>query len=334
MSPAVAPAGSGGGCWVGVDVGGSKVLAGVLAVPPGPAGSGAADDGVTRRVERTTPARAVTAAVVEDLLVEAVLEVAGDTPLAGVGVAAAGFVDAAGERVVFAPHLPWRGEDVRARLAARWGVPVVLENDATAAAYGESVLGAAVGQDPALLVTLGTGIGAGLLVDGRLVRGRNGMAGEFGHMQVVPDGHACPCGGRGCWEQYASGRALERFARAAAVSTRSPLWEGSGGDPERITGVVLAAAAAEGDPVALRAFASVGEWLGVGLAGIVGGLDPAVVLIGGGVSRAGDLLLEPARAALARTLVGAAHREVPPVLPTALGADAGLVGAALLARAR
>ncbi len=328
MSPAPGAA----SCWVGVDVGGSKVAAGVLADDAPPGGDG---PWVTRRREWSTPGPTVAAQALEDLLVAAVLEVADGRALAGVGVAAAGFVDASRERVLFAPHLPWRGEDVRRRLADRWRVPVVLENDATAAAYAEGLVGAARGQDPALLVTVGTGIGAGLLVAGELVRGRHGMAGEFGHLRVMPDGHPCPCGGRGCWEQYASGRALERFARDAVVSAPStaPTLLGlCDGRPERITGRMVDAAAAEGDQAAKQAFASVGEWLGVGLAGLVAGLDPAVVVLGGGVSRAGERLFAPTRAAMGRSLVGAPHRDAPPVVPATLGRDAGLVGAALLAR--
>ena len=314
--------------WVGVDVGGSKVLAGVVDATGGPDGPP-----LGRTAERGTPGRRVPARLVEDAVVGAVLEAAGGAPLAGVGLAAAGFVDAAGEHVVFAPHLPWRGEPVRRLLADRLGAPVVLENDATAAAYGEATLGAARGADPALLVALGTGIGGGFVVGGRVVRGHGGMAGEFGHARLVPDGHPCECGGRGCWEQYASGRALERFARDALGTAPSVLLERCGGDPAAVTGPMVSAAAAEGDLVARQAFASVGEWLGIGLANLVAAFDPEVVVVGGGVARAGDRLLDPARLALRRTLVGGDTREPPPVVPAALGAAAGLVGAGLLARA-
>lgn len=174
--------------WVGVDVGGTKVLAGVVD-----------DTGqVLRTARRATPGRRVDIARVEDSLESAVLESAAGAPIAGVGVAAAGFVDAAGERVMFAPHLPWQGQDVRRRLSDRWGVPVVLDNDANCAALAEWTYGAARGASSAIMVTMGTGIGGAILLAGQLVRGANGMAGEFGHMQVVPDGHACECGGHGC----------------------------------------------------------------------------------------------------------------------------------------
>jgi glucokinase len=143
------------------------------------------------------------------------------------------------------------------------------------------------------------------------------MAGEFGHMQVVPDGRPCECGRTGCWEQYCSGKALARFAADAG---------------RRLAGPALTAAAEAGDIVARGAFAEVGRWLGVGVANVVAGLDPELVIIGGGVSAAGDLLLDPARAALAASLVAAEHRTVPPLVPAALGPDAGMIGAADLAR--
>jgi len=309
--------------WVGVDVGGTKVLAGVV------------DDRgrVTRTARRTTPGRRVDARIVEDALTEAVLEAAGGRPLAGVGVAAAGFVDAAGERVRFAPHLPWRDEPVRARLSARWRAAVLLENDATAAAYAEATYGAGRGSDDLLMVTLGTGIGGGIVLGGRLHRGAGGMAGEFGHMRVVPDGLECQCGNRGCWEQYCSGSALVRYARAAIGVRPTVLDEMCGGNASLLTGPMVTDAAEAGDLVAREAFIEVGTWLGHGLADLVAAFDPGCVVVGGGVSAAGDRLLEPARRVLDRALVGAGHRTVPPVLAAALGPEAGLIGAAALVRA-
>ncbi|MGV3562260.1 MAG: ROK family protein, partial [Nocardioides sp.] len=273
-------------------------------------------------------------ALLEDALTEAVREVAAGRRLAGVGLGAAGFVDAAGERVMFAPHLPWRGQQVRARLAERWQVPVLLDNDANCAARAEAAYGAAVGARDALVVTLGTGIGGAVVLDGELHRGRNGMAGEFGHMQVVPDGRTCECGGRGCWEQYSSGNALVRHARAALAEpgAAGPLLDLAEGDPALVDGPMVTEPARAGDQVALAAFASVGGWLGTGLANLVAALDPEVVVVGGGVSAADELLLEPARHALAASLVGAEDRVVPPVLRAAHGPEAGAVGAASMVR--
>ena len=308
--------------WIGVDVGGTKVLAGVV------------DDAgrVLRTARRGTPGRRVDVAHVEDALDSAVVEAAGDAPIAGVGVAAAGFVDVAGERVMFAPHLPWQGHDVRSRLAERWHAAVVLDNDANCAALAEWSYGAARGTGSAIVITMGTGIGGGIIMAGQLVRGANGMAGEFGHMQVVPGGHPCECGGHGCWEQYSSGNALVRFARQRMEELPSVLHEATEGHPERVTGPMVSDAAAAGDLVARQAFAVVGDWLGVGVANLVAAFDPEIVVVGGGVSAAGERLLEPARTAMTRSLVGAPHRAVPPLVPALLGLEAGLVGAAALVR--
>ena len=270
--------------------------------------------------------------MVEDAVVDAALEAAGGLPIAGLGLAAAGFVDAFGERVMFAPHLPWRGESVRALLTERLGVPVALDNDANCAALAEWTYGAARGAAAVVVLTLGTGIGGAIVLGGSLVRGTNGMAGEFGHMKVVPDGHPCPCGGRGCWEQYCSGNALVRFARERIGREPTTLEALCAGEPAALTGPMVTAAAADGDLVARQALASVGDWLGIGTANLVAALDPDLVVVGGGVSAAGDRLLEPARAALVRSLVGAGQRVVPPIVPARLGPEAGLVGAAALAR--
>ena len=308
--------------FVGLDVGGSKVLAAVVSP----------DGEVVRSVLARTPGRLVDAAVVEDVMTDAVQSVADGETIKAIGVAAAGFVDETGERVVFAPHLPWRDEDLRQRLAERWGTPVVLDNDANCTAVAEAAYGAAEGDGTVLVVTMGTGIGGAVLVDGRVLRGRNGLAGEFGHMQVVPDGQPCECGGRGCWEQYASGNALVRYARAQIGLEPSVLAEVCGGDPDRLTGPMITDAAVDGDLVARQAFGSVAHWFGIGLANLVAALDPHRIVVGGGVSAAGDRLLDPARHELERLVVAAGHRVIPPVLAARLGPEAGVVGAAELAR--
>jgi glucokinase len=308
--------------YVGVDVGGTKVLAGEVT----------RHGSVLRTARRTTPGRRVSIELVEDALTEAVLEVADGRRIAGVGLAAAGFVDATGERVMFAPHLPWVDDAVRDRLSRRWEAPVALDNDANCAAVAEAAWGAARGASSALVITLGTGIGGSYVLGGEVVRGSQGMAGEFGHMRLVPDGRPCECGLAGCWEQYCSGNALVRLARSRMDSQPTVLTGMCGGRSERLTGPMVTAAAEEGDLVAREAYAAIGDWLGVGVGALTSALDPEVVVVGGGVSAAGDRLLDPARAALERSVVGGGHRRLPRLVPARLGPQAGIVGAALLAR--
>jgi glucokinase len=294
--------------YVGVDVGGTKVLAAAI----DEAG------GLVATATMPMPGRNVPGDEVERVLTAAVLEAAGGITPAAVGIAAAGLVDSAGERVRFAAHLPWRDAEVRRNLGDRLRVPTVLDNDANCAAYGELVLGAAQGAQDALMIAIGTGIGGSLILGGRIYRGSQGMAGEFGHMQVVPDGLRCECGLSGCWEQYCSGRALERVTRVAVG--------------RHLDGREVARIALLGDETVRAVIASIGTWLGVGAAGLVSAFDPEVVIVGGGVADMGDLLLDPARIALHDSLQGTDHRVVPALLPASLGAEAGAIGAALLAR--
>jgi glucokinase len=315
---------------VGVDVGGTRIKAGLV----DEVGT------VLLTCRRDTPDRTTTPGLVEDAVVGVVGELARhpscqDRGLLGVGIGAAGFVDADRGAVVFAPHLSWRDEPLRDRLAQRLRVPVVVDNDANAAAWAEHRFGAGRGESHLLMVTLGTGIGGAVLVHGLLYRGRNGLAGEFGHMQVVPGGHRCECGNRGCWEQYASGSVMRREARELVRSGSpfaSALRAGCDGAADRLEGEDVTRAARAGDRASVELIGEVGRWLGTGLANLVAALDPGTVVVGGGVSEAGDLLLDPAREALARQLTGRGHRPVPPVLAAHLGVLAGLVGAADLAR--
>jgi glucokinase len=310
---------------IGVDVGGTKVAAGVVD-----------ENGqIIEKVKRSTPAASArrTAAAIGDV----VAELLDRHPARAVGIGAAGFIEETGATVLFAPNLAWRDEPVRAQVEQRVSIPVLVENDANAAVWAEVVLGAARGHRHAVLIAVGTGIGAGLVLDGELYRGRWGIAGEPGHYRVVPEGRMCGCGNRGCWEQYASGSAL--VAEAREYARRSPgaavrLLQLGGGKPETITGPAVTQAAREGDPGAIECFDIVGRWLGEGLADLAAILDPGCFVIGGGVSDAGDLLIGPARTAFERQLTGRQHRPMAEIRLAELGADAGLIGAADLARRR
>ena len=314
---------------VGVDIGGTKVAAGLVD-----------EDGtVLRTAQRPTPGRDVRA--VEDTVVEVVEALVAEAaasglgPVGAVGVGAAGFVDARSGTVLFSPHLAWRREPLRDAVQARLGRPVLVDNDANGAAWAEWRFGAARGEDRVVCITLGTGIGGAIVVDGRLERGRHGLAGEFGHMVLVPGGHRCECGGRGCWEQYASGNALGREGRELARSgspVAHELLRRAGGDAEAVLGPLVTAAAQDGDPASRELLEEMGAWFGLGLANLAAALDPGTFVVGGGLSAAGELLLGPAREALERSLTGRGYRPAPRLVAVALGPGAGVVGMADLAR--
>ncbi len=310
---------------IGIDIGGTRVKAGVVDL----------DGNVVDRTGRDTPTTSPTE--VEDIIADIVRELRGRHTVVGVGIGAAGFVDITRSTVLFSPHLAWRHEPLRDAVYRRTGLSVVVENDANAAAWAEFRFGAAQREDDLVCVTLGTGIGGAVMIGGLLFRGRHGMAGEFGHMQVVPDGHACECGNRGCWEQYASGNALARGARAlvdAGSPRAEPLLELAGGNREALSGLLVSQSARAGDPASVELLHEVGDWLGVGMAGLAAAFDNGVFVVGGGVSDAGELLLSPARDAFRRTLTGRGFRSEARIVRAHLGNEAGMVGAADLARSR
>jgi glucokinase len=310
---------------LGIDIGGTKVAGGV--VTP--------DGAIVATARRATPGASVSDT--EDAIAAVVEELADahDGELVGVGIGAAGWFDRTGDTVLFSPHLAWRNSTLRKDLAARLQQPLWVGNDADAAAWAEYRYGAARAADLALMITLGTGIGGGMVLDGRLRRGSHGVAGEWGHMRVVPDGRLCACGNRGCWEQYASGTALAQTAREVARTSRAAagrLLERVDGDVDRLTGEDVAALASEGDALALELVTEVGQWLGQGIADLAAILDPEVVVIGGGVSKLGEMVLGPARDRLDRALPGRGFRPGPRVVVAELGPQAGIVGAADLVR--
>jgi len=306
----------------GIDVGGTKIAGGVV------------DENGTILEELRVVSPATDVPAIEEAIEKLVSELRTRHPIEAVGVGAAGYIDKSRAVVLFAPNLAWRDLDLKADLERALSLPVVVENDANAAAWGEFQFGAGHDVDDLLLVTVGTGVGGGLVLDGALYRGAFGVGAEIGHMRVVPDGILCGCGNRGCFEMYASGSALVREARTAARSSRlaAPLVERAGGDPNAITGPMVTAAARNGDTFATEQLASVGRWLGEGIASLAAVLDPAVVVVGGGVSAADELLLGPARAAFGDHLTGRGYRPTLEIRRARLGNRAGLIGAADLTR--
>ncbi len=309
---------------IGIDVGGTKVLGGVVD-----------ENGkVLATARKDTPhqgGKALTSAIAD-----IAKELLAQHKVSSVGVSAAGFVSSDRKTMLATPNIPdWNGVDLDSELTELIGLRVVIENDANAAAWGEATFGAGRDQEHMMMLTVGTGIGGGIVVNGQLYRGAFGIAAEFGHLRVVPDGHLCGCGARGCFEQYASGNALLRHAREAINASpevaRNLLSRGDG-TVAGLTGQAITEAARDGDPVALAAFNTTGQWLGAGIASLSVLLDPACVVIGGGVIDAGEILLAPTRESLHRNMPFAGKHPYPQIIAAQLGNEAGLVGVADLAR--
>ncbi|KUJ54495.1 glucokinase [Streptomyces albus subsp. albus] len=310
------------GLTIGVDIGGTKIAAGVVD-----------EEGAILDIS-TVPTPSTPEGVI-DAIADAVRDVSAGHAVEAVGIGAAGYVDDKRATVLFAPNINWRHEALKDKVEQRVGLPVVVENDANAAAWGEYRFGAGQGHDDVVCITLGTGLGGGIIIGGRLHRGRFGVAAEFGHLRVVPDGLLCGCGSQGCWEQYASGRALVRYARQranAAPENAATLLALGDGSPQGIQGKHISDAARQGDPVAIDSFRELARWAGAGLADLASLFDPSAFIVGGGVSDEGDLVLDPIRKSFRRWLVGSQWRPHAQVLAAQLGGKAGLVGAADLAR--
>jgi glucokinase len=303
----------------GIDVGGTKCL-GVVIDEAGE---------VVRQDRRPSPNDPVR-------LIDALAELANElAPYDSLGVGVPGLVTRSGA-LRAAPNLGRVNElAVGPLLESRLGHPVAVDNDATCGVAAEWLIGAARGFDDAVLVTLGTGIGGGVVAGGRIVRGANGFAGEIGHMVVDPDGPPCVCGRRGCWERYASGSGIRRQALEAIEAGRlDSVVEIAGGDREAVRGEHVHAAARAGDPQAMTVFDDFARWVAVGLVNLTNLLDPAVFVLGGGLAEAGDLVLSPARKWFSRLLYAPTHRPHPQLRLAALGERAGAVGAALLVDVR
>lgn len=309
---------------IGVDLGGTKLLGGVV------------DRGLAVRARLvqdlpTPPERDGEA--VYGLLIELIERLREATPLAvsGVGIGVPGLLDREREVVRHAVHLPWRELPLKVRLSERLGLPVFLDNDANLALLGEWEAGAARGAQDVVMLTVGTGIGGALLLDGKLYRGADGAAGELGHMVVETDGPPCGsgCPNHGCLESVASGTALAREGMRVGRATPNCALGKAVAEGREITGALVTELAHDGDRAARDVIALIGTRLGVGLANVANVFNPELIVVGGGVVGAGELLLAPAREVLQR-------RALPPVasvpvVRAELGSDAGMVGAAVLA---
>lgn len=298
---------------IGIDLGGTKVYAVRWA-------SGAIEAEERVLVATQGDTRSAILAVTERLLTAEVR---------AIGIGVAGLVDRTTGSFAWGPHLADVGLPLREQIEGALALPVAVDNDCNTALIAELTCGAAKAGGNVLMITLGTGIGGAIAIDGRIYRGTS-FAGEWGHMQVDPAGLPCACGRSGCWETRASGPALARLAKEAIASDPdSKLARALSGQEIQAEDIVRAAEG--GDPSALAIVAAVGRNLGLGLASLVAIFDPDLLIIGGGLGSVGELVLAPAREALAESLHGKGYREAPPVRVAALGQAAGAVGAAAMA---
>lgn len=308
------------GVAIGIDVGGTATKGGLVR----PAGD------IVERIEAPTEPQAATKSIlaVAEALAARASEL-GET-VRTVGIGAAGFIDHSSGSVTFSPNLVYDDRQIGTAVGLRLGLPVTVDNDANAAAWGEAAFGAARGATQMALLTLGTGVGSGFVIDGRILRGKTGAGAELGHMVIDPAGPPCTCGLRGCLEQFASGSAITRMARSAAAEDPQSLMIELAGSIGNIEGEHVSAAAARHDEAASRVLRSAGRSLAVGLSNVVNLFDPEVIVLGGSVVEAGEPYLGVARDELAR-MTGEQRRRPARVDLAALGNDAGIVGAAALA---
>ena len=306
---------------IGIDIGGTKI-----------AGALVSDDGeILSELRAPTPAG--DPAAITDLVVNMIEQLREGQNVIAAGVAAAGFIDAAQSTVYYAPNINWRNEPFRERLRERLDIDVTIDNDANAAGWAEFRFGAARHVSDMTMLTIGTGVGGAIVAENRLLRGGFGTAGELGHLRVVPDGLLCGCGARGCIEQYGSGRALLRMANeiadAGGIGLQMAVERERAG---ALTGEVLARLLTDRDAGALHALRQLGRWLGQACASLSAVLDPEMFVFGGGVSIAGDLLLDPVREAYRDHLPARGYHPEPQFVVAELVNNAGVVGAADLAR--
>ena len=309
---------------IGIDIGGTKVLGGVVT------GTGE----ILATARRDTPregGRALTEAIAN-----VATELAQQYPVDSIGVSAAGFISSDRQTMLATPNISnWNGVNLVAELTEILHKKIVLENDANAAAWGEFKFGAGRGRNDLMMLTLGTGVGGGLILGGSVFRGAFGIGAELGHIRLVPDGQLCGCGIRGCLEQYASGLALMRHAReaidASPLLARNLLDRGDG-TIEGLRGNHITEAARDGDPVAIAAFNTMATYLGAGIASLCAVIDPSCVVLGGGVIDAGELFLGPTRDAALRLIPFSGKHPYPEIVAAVLGNHAGLVGVADLSR--
>ncbi len=307
---------------IGIDIGGTKIAAGLVS-----------PDGELSQLIKV-PSPASDPDLMTKTVVDLINQLAEGQEIEAVGIAAAGFIDSERNEILYSPNLQWRHEPLRTRVQELVSYPVTLENDANAAAWAEFRFGSGKKAQSMVMLTIGTGVGGAIIADGKLIRGGFGIGGELGHIRLINGGRQCGCGQRGCLEQYGSGTAFLKSARKLATS------DGPAGRRLRelasengiLTGAEVSQAITEGDVGALSLLRELGDYLGQGLASIVAALDPEVCIIGGGVSIAGEKLTEPIYFSYLNNLPAKGYRPELEVIAAKLGNEAGIIGAADLAR--
>jgi len=306
---------------IGIDIGGTKIAGAVVSE----SGEILADDRVATQAGDSEAIIDAVVAMIEKLAV--------GRPITAAGVAAPGFIDAHQATVYYTPNINWRNEPLRDRLLERLDLDITIDNDANAAGWAEYRFGAGRTVSDMTMLTIGTGVGGAIVSQGRLFRGGFGTGAELGHLRIVPDGLPCGCGARGCIEQYGSGRALLRMANEIAdVGGIGLALADARREHGTLDGHIVGDLIAAGDPGAVHALEQLGHWLGQACASLSAVLDPQVFVFGGGVSIAGDLLLDPVRESYRQNLPARGYHPEPDFVIAELVNDAGVVGAADLAR--
>ena len=309
---------------IGIDIGGTKVLGGVVD----------STGKIIDSARRPTPLAGGKELVAT--IIDLVKEFQGKHEIAGIGISVAALISKDQGTIVGAPNIANLSQlNFVSEIKKVFNLPVIAENDANAAMWAEYKFGSAQGLNPVMFFIIGTGMGGGLVIDGKLFRGANGIGAEFGHMIVQPNGVRCGCGANGCIEQYASGSALMRYAKegiAANPTKGQELLDLCGLDIANLTGSALTEAAKKGNEMALAAFNKQADWLGSACASYTLLLDPQAIVVGGGVVDAGELFLTPVRSAMEKYMPFAGTHLLPKIIAAKFGNDAGLIGAADLVR--
>lgn len=310
---------------LGIDIGGTKIAAGVVDV----------NGKILYEMREETPS---SSEAIDETIATMYKNAKNKfDDIIGVGIGVPGFISEDRRTINFAPNIcNWKNYPLAENIETliKNDVPVFVENDANVAGWAEFIFGVAKGSSDMLMLTIGTGLGGAIVIDNKLIKGYHGAAAEIGHMRLVPHGIPCGCGLRGCWEQYASGSALVRKTKMDAFQRPEvavELLKLANGDIENITGPMITQLAKAGDQFCINMLAELGRWIGEGCSSLVALLDPNVIVIGGGVIAAGDLILNTARHTFSSHLTGRGHRKEAELVPAQFGNDAGIVGAAALA---